>query len=229
MAHLKRGDYDRAVVAFTEAIRLKPTAANAYAGRALAYRSLDDEARALRDEQTVRDLGGVKPPAGNAPAGELLMLLTPDHHINQRMARPEQLVEFVKAVVDATKQYFQMFPPACGLDLRVACAVLPQDKLVLEIDLWPREQLGVVVPGLRKHLEALPRPKVNYGPVAFSSHSVVQGGCSEEHEGFGFPFASLMRPGQQGSLDDLLMAAAGSSAGPKSWWGKLKQAFGLGG
>src|SRR5262245_54479152 len=112
MAHLKRGEYDRAVTAFTEAIRLKPKGANAYAARALAYRSLDDETSALRDEQTVRDLGGVKP-----PAGELLMLLTPDHHINQRMDRPEQFVEFVKAVVDATEQYFQMVPPVCGLDL----------------------------------------------------------------------------------------------------------------
>jgi tetratricopeptide (TPR) repeat protein len=224
MAHLKRGEYERAVASFTEAIRLKPNASNAYAGRALAYRSLDDEASALRDEQTVRELGGVKP-----PAGEFLMLLTPDYHINQRMERPEQFVDFVKAVVDATEEYFQKFPPVCGLDLRVACAVLPQDKVLLEIALWPREQFGAIVPGLRKHLEALPRPKVNYGPVAFSSQSVVQGGSSEEHEGFGFPFASLMKPGQQGALDDLLMGAAGGSAESKSWWAKLKQVFGFGG
>jgi hypothetical protein len=49
---------------------------HAYAGRALAYRSLDDEASALRDEQTVREFGGVKP-----PAGEFIMLLTPDYHL----------------------------------------------------------------------------------------------------------------------------------------------------
>lgn len=224
MLHLKRGEYDRAVAAFTEAIRLKPNASNAYAGRALAYRSLDDEASALRDEQRVRELGGVKP-----PASEFLMLLTPDFHINQRMERPEQFVEFVKTVVDATEQYFQRFPPACGLDLRIACALLPQDKLLLEIDLWPREQFGAIVPSLRKHLEALPRPRVNYGPVAFSSQSVIQGGCSEENEGFGFPFASLMKPGQQAPLDDLLMKAAGSSVEPKTWWEKLKQAIWFGG
>jgi hypothetical protein len=224
MAHLKRGEYNRAVAAFTEAIRLKPNASNAYAARALAYRSLEDEACALRDEQTVRELGGVKP-----PAGEFLMLLTPDYHINQRMERPEQFVEFVKTVVDATEQFFQRFPPVCGLDLRVASALLPQDKLLLEIDLWPREQSGVIVPGLRKHLEALSRPKVNFGPVAFSSQSVVQGGCSEEHEGFGFPFASLMKPGWQGSLDDLLMGAAGGRVESKSWWAKLRQVFRLGG
>jgi hypothetical protein len=226
MLHLKRGEYDRAVAAFTEAIRLKPEAANAYAGRALAYRSLEDEASALRDEQTVRDLGGVKPPGG---VGEFLLLLTPDGHIHQRMDRPEQFVDFVKEVVDATRQYFQMHPPPCGLDLRVACAILPQDKLVLEIVLWPREQSGVIVPGLRRHLEALPRPRVNYGPVAFASQTIIQGGCSEEHEGFGVPFASLMKPGQHGSLDDVLMDIAGLSAEPTSWWGKFKQAFGFGG
>src|SRR5688572_29383597 len=113
MAHLKRAEYDRAVAVFTEAIRLTPNAANAYAARALAYRSLDDEASALRDEQTVRELGGVK-----SPAGEFVLLLTPDHDINQRMRRPDQFVDFVTAVVDATERYFQRFPPACGINLQ---------------------------------------------------------------------------------------------------------------
>jgi tetratricopeptide (TPR) repeat protein len=224
MTHLKRGEYDRAVAAFTEAIRLNPKAANAYAARALAYRSLNDEAGALQDEQTVRQLGGVKP-----PTGEFIMLLTPDHDINQRMNRPDQFAAFVKEVVDATKQYFQRFPPECGLDLRVACAVLPHDKLLLEIQVWPREQAGAIVAGLRQQIEALPRPKVRYGPVAFASQSVVQGGCAQEHKEYGFPFASLLKPGQQGSLDDLLMEASGGGAETVSWWGKVKRVFGFGG
>src|SRR5262245_64657300 len=89
MAHLKRAEYEAAVSAFTEAIRLAPKAPNAYAGRALAHRSLDDEASALADEQTVRDLGGVKP-----PRGELIMLLTPDFAISQRVGQ-QAFVDFV--------------------------------------------------------------------------------------------------------------------------------------
>jgi hypothetical protein len=56
--HLKRSENAEAVAAFTEAIGLEPEAPNAYVGRALAYRSLGDEAAALRDEQTTRALGG---------------------------------------------------------------------------------------------------------------------------------------------------------------------------
>ena len=46
--HLKRAEYAQAIAAFTEAIRLEPDAPNAYVGRALAHRSLGDEARAVR-------------------------------------------------------------------------------------------------------------------------------------------------------------------------------------
>jgi hypothetical protein len=58
VAHLKRAEYPRAVAAFTEAIGLDPESPNAYVARALAHRSLGDEAAAARDEQAARDLGG---------------------------------------------------------------------------------------------------------------------------------------------------------------------------
>jgi hypothetical protein len=58
LAHLKGAEYPGAVAAFTEAIRLDPDSPNAYVGRALAQRSLGDEAAAARDEQAARDLGG---------------------------------------------------------------------------------------------------------------------------------------------------------------------------
>jgi uncharacterized protein (TIGR02996 family) len=57
VAHLRRAEYVPAVAAFTEAIGLDPDAANSYVGRALAYRSLGDEAAAIRDEQSARALG----------------------------------------------------------------------------------------------------------------------------------------------------------------------------
>jgi tetratricopeptide (TPR) repeat protein len=74
LTHLKRAEYEEALVAFSEAIRLDPNAANAYAGRALAYRSLEDEASALRDENRVRELRAVQSPPRSSlipPAEEL--------------------------------------------------------------------------------------------------------------------------------------------------------------
>jgi tetratricopeptide (TPR) repeat protein len=58
VAHLKRAEYPEAVAAFTEAIGLDPEAPNPHVGRALAYRSLGDEAAAKRDEEAAQALGG---------------------------------------------------------------------------------------------------------------------------------------------------------------------------
>ncbi|HEY2787076.1 MAG TPA: hypothetical protein VGJ05_19095 [Fimbriiglobus sp.] len=55
---MKRSEYAEAVAAITEAIGLEPDAPNAYVGRALAFRSLEDEAAALRDEAAAKALGG---------------------------------------------------------------------------------------------------------------------------------------------------------------------------
>jgi tetratricopeptide (TPR) repeat protein len=58
VAHLKRGEYPQAIAAFTEAVGLDADAANAFVGRALAYRSIGDDAAAVRDEEAARKLGG---------------------------------------------------------------------------------------------------------------------------------------------------------------------------
>jgi Domain of unknown function (DUF4419) len=60
LAHLKRAEYQDAILSFTEAIKLEPDLPKAYIGRALAYRSLGDEASALRDEQAARERGGAQ-------------------------------------------------------------------------------------------------------------------------------------------------------------------------
>jgi tetratricopeptide (TPR) repeat protein len=60
MAHLKLREYERALAEFSEAIRLDPQAPNPYAGRAIAYRSLGDDANAARDQRVAKDLGGTE-------------------------------------------------------------------------------------------------------------------------------------------------------------------------
>jgi len=59
-AHLKKGEYEPAIAAYTEAIQFDPQAPNAYLGRALAYRSVGDEASAARDERAAKELGGAE-------------------------------------------------------------------------------------------------------------------------------------------------------------------------
>ena len=60
IAHLKKSEYAQAIAAFSEAIRLEPEAPNPYVGRALAYRSLGDEANAAADERQGKELGGIE-------------------------------------------------------------------------------------------------------------------------------------------------------------------------
>jgi len=60
LAHLKKREYERAIETFTDALRRDPKSPNAYLGRALAYRSIGDEASAVQDERTARELGGAE-------------------------------------------------------------------------------------------------------------------------------------------------------------------------
>ncbi len=58
VGHLLKYEYAEAAAAFAESIRLDPEAPNSYLGRAMARRRLGDEAGALDDERTARELGG---------------------------------------------------------------------------------------------------------------------------------------------------------------------------
>jgi tetratricopeptide (TPR) repeat protein len=54
--YAKRGDHDKAIVDYTEAIRLDPTQPHFYVSRASAYRELGDDANAARDEKKAQEL-----------------------------------------------------------------------------------------------------------------------------------------------------------------------------
>jgi hypothetical protein len=56
----RKGDYAGAIEAFTQAIELDPLYPNAYLGRAVARRRLDQLAEARADEQKAEELGGAE-------------------------------------------------------------------------------------------------------------------------------------------------------------------------
>jgi tetratricopeptide (TPR) repeat protein len=56
----KRRDYQGAIEAFTEAIELDPLFPNAYLGRAVAHRRLENIPAALQDERKAEELGGAE-------------------------------------------------------------------------------------------------------------------------------------------------------------------------
>ena len=55
-SYAEKGDHDKAIADYTEAIRLDPKNANFYAFRAKAYRALGDEVKAASDESKVQEL-----------------------------------------------------------------------------------------------------------------------------------------------------------------------------
>jgi hypothetical protein len=87
MAHLDKGEYEQALTDFNEAIRQDPQLPSGYAGRANALRNLGDEAGALRDEQTVERMGGMK--SANEQQRALIDALLLAAGATQAPARPE--------------------------------------------------------------------------------------------------------------------------------------------
>jgi hypothetical protein len=213
VTHLKRGEYEQAVHSLSEAIRLNPDFANAYVGRALAYRSLGNDVAAAEDDLAAKSRGGTKP-----PHDALVIFTPPIFEVSARIDQAE-FHAFVDAVEEEVQRYFRELPAASGVDLNVACALLPSGRLLVDIQLWP----AAATTGLAKRIEGLRRPVVRGGPVAFVRSTTVNGGCTQRHDGFRFPFASVTRPGGRQSLDELLMAVDG---GGESWWGKLRRLFG---
>lgn len=163
---------------------------------------------------------------GESLPREFLILLNPDQHIRERVdSRAFQV--FVGAVLEAVKQHFAGLVGGPGFDLQVACALLPGDKLLTEIQASPPTAAVGLADGLRERLMGLKRPQVRGGPVGFASRDLIRGGCAESEVAFAFPFSSLVRLGESRPLDDVLMEAGGAKPQP-SWWATVKRVVGLG-
>jgi Tfp pilus assembly protein PilF len=56
ITYVNRGEYNKGIPDLTEAIRLNPNDAEAYASRAEAYQALGEDAKAASDETKAREL-----------------------------------------------------------------------------------------------------------------------------------------------------------------------------
>ncbi len=136
----------------------------------------------------------------------LLTLLNPEDDIRRRIDETD-FMNLVRAVCDIIQAHFREQPPGQGFDLQVAYALLPGEKLLLELQVRPEEVRVDSLERLRRRLEELPRPQVSNGPIAFARRDSIRGGAEASDVAFSFPFASLTRGNESRPLDDVLMAA----------------------
>ncbi len=140
------------------------------------------------------------------PPREFMMPLHAEPQLRQRI-HPEAFFHFAMAAARATKEHFDASPPDRGMDLQVACALLPDGNRILSIQSCPDDVSAELLRKLAERLEELPAPPVRQRPVAFVSRSMVAGGCERMPVTFDFPFAESGAVPE--SLDDVLMQIGG--------------------
>jgi hypothetical protein len=148
-----------------------------------------------------------------------VFLLTPEFDIYQRI-EPAAFIEFVSKVDCAIKAAFDNRPTDEGVELQVACALLPGQKKVVEGQIQPEHAASRHVERLAQAIDALQVPEVLDGPVAFFRRCVLSGGLNPS-PGFGLPFFQFLRHPGMVLLDEVLMQAGDMKAGSQSFWGQL--------
>ncbi len=111
------------------------------------------------------------------------------------------------------------------MDLRVAVALLPDGKCLLNVEVRPADVDREAVAELRRRVEALDRPPVR-GPVAFLLHSLVWGGSDNLMDSFRHFHAPQFR--NEYPAEFAAAEAAYAAARPKKgFWIALKDALKL--
>jgi hypothetical protein len=164
-------------------------------------------ARCLSPEQIAAILNESAPAPDEIPP-EFIMFLHPEEQIRERLRKPEEFVDLVKAVLDAIKHYFAQLPAGPGFTLQVAYALLPGNKLLIEMQTNPSPQPEEILAGLCTELEKVPRPQAIGGPVAFATRELIWGGNPRGEHQCDMPFTTLLPPGWNGPLDGALLTIA---------------------
>ncbi len=155
------------------------------------------------------------PSEGTADYGCIVMLLTG----HKDRVETETLQHFIEAIHGCLRRLERECDGHEGIDVQIACALLPVGRPVWELHSFPKAPGGDVLRRLRKNLETIPFPPVNTMPVIFCLRARLWHG-EEAPEG-SFPAALeyyLRRHGLSPlygrDLESRIMAAAGLLSGP---------------
>ncbi|HND55192.1 MAG TPA: hypothetical protein PLV92_22415, partial [Pirellulaceae bacterium] len=155
--------------------------------------------------------------SANGPR-EFVTLWVPENVVRERV-QVDALSHFVAAVERVVRREFEAAanqPVAPGEidladleqgELDVACALLPNGRLLLDIQFHPPELAERFQKSLEEQLSALRCPPVRLLPVTFSFRKRL-GRTPRGLHGFHVPFLRMAGDWQGDSLDDLVLAAA---------------------
>lgn len=156
-----------------------------------------------------------EPSASSSDFGCIVMLLT--HH--QDRVETDTLQHFIEAIHACLRKREQECAEHEGVDLQIACALLPAARPVWELHSYPKSPTDDLLQRLRKELELLPYPPVNSQPVVFCIRARLWLGEEAPEGTFPAPLEYyLLRHGisplHGKDLEQRVLAAAGLLPGP---------------
>lgn len=149
------------------------------------------------------------------------LLLTPDYHVRERL-HEEKFIEFVESALTVITEYCNN-PPSTLAELQVGCALLPENRLVVDIQTGPSEVRSLHAKGIAPRLRQLAVPSVEDGPVIFARR--IRFRQTSEGSSCALPFACFVNTEQPTPLDEVLLEAGGVRLPSPSLWGKVKGFF----
>lgn len=141
---------------------------------------------------------------------EFVTLWVSESQARERM-NLESLSHFVAAVAREVRDRVDDATDAGPLDdgeLDVACALLPNGRLLLDVQLLPQSAAPAWLGSLEQRLNELALPPVRTSPVAFSFRISLGRGVGDAQLPFRVPFTRWAEDWSGGSLDQLIRAAA---------------------
>ena len=97
---------------------------------------------------------------------DFVFLLTPTFDIHRRI-EPGEFIAFVANVDRAIDKQFLDMPARDGIEIQVACALLPGRRKITEFQVHPPGSGVIQLEGMREVINGLPVPEMREGPVAF--------------------------------------------------------------
>ncbi|MFN7732304.1 MAG: hypothetical protein ACK5OB_10380 [Pirellula sp.] len=160
-------------------------------------------------------------PTGFDMPPDFVLLLTPDHQVRERL-QGEQFIAFFGSVMRVITEYC-IQESATLVELQVGCAILPGNRLVVEVQTVPAELWSQPAKEITTRLRQLEVPDVEDGTIVFSRRIRF----TQQGEAIlrSIPFASYLNREQSITFDELLLKAGQVDVTAPSWWGKTKALF----